>query len=187
MMVEQKFPLSGNQLMQCHSAKILLVMLPASFRLHQWTYDEKSHYIEVVQQGAIFDGTEYEILAGNWVSFYRKKRPIIGSLEEHYPLSAVTSMNSATVNLWLVFSMKRLTQLPDSDCEQSHYIEIMQAAIFVFFVTSVTSVISISISISGSFFQVSWNRYHIVRIRGHWRKICQLNKQTNKQTNKQNR
>jgi hypothetical protein len=30
--------------------------------------------------------------------------------------------------------MKRLTQLPDSDCEQSHYIEIMQAAIFVFFV-----------------------------------------------------
>jgi len=106
MMVEQKFPLSGNQLMQCHSAKILLVMLPASFRLHQWTYDEKSHYIEVVQ-GAIFDGTEYEHFGWQLSQpFYRKKRPIIGSLEEHYPLSAVTSMNSATVNLWLVFSMK---------------------------------------------------------------------------------
>ena len=37
---------------------------------------------------------------------------------------------------------------------------------------------------TGAFFQVSWNRYHIVRIRGDWRKICQLNKQTNKQTNK---
>ena len=53
MMVEQKFPLSGNQIPKCHSANFLLGMLPALFRLHQWTYDEKSHYIEVVQ-GAIF-------------------------------------------------------------------------------------------------------------------------------------
>ena len=93
MMVEQKFPLSGNQLHQCHSVLFLLVMLPALFRLHQWTYDEKSHYVYRSCTGSYFYGTEYEILAGNWVSFYRK-------------------------NLW------KLTQLPDSDCEQSHYLEI---------------------------------------------------------------
>ena len=35
------------------------------------------------------------------------------------------------------------------------------------------------------FFQVSWNRCHIVRIQGDWRKICQICVQLNKQTNKQ--
>ena len=34
------------------------------------------------------------------------------------------------------------------------------------------------------FFQVSWNRCHIVRIQGDWRKICQICVQLNKQTNK---
>ena len=34
------------------------------------------------------------------------------------------------------------------------------------------------------FFQVSWNRCHIVRIQGDWRRICQICVQLNKQTNK---